>query len=508
MTTFKSTGSTLAMLLGLATIVAVGSLAYRNTNSLYETQRWVTHTHEVIESFDDLQIAMNDAVARRRSFGLTGDETQYRSYLQAVARASRHRAVLEHLTQDNSRQQGRLDQLRALVDARLAQLDAAARARSALGFDGRREAALVAEGSAQSEHIQSLIEMMKNEERELLARRQQAARADSQTVKRVMIFGFSVSVGVLLVAFLVLRWQGSQRAGLASENARLLNSAQRHADDLREANQQMVSATIRAQELTDEAESARARIEHSEHELRMVGEFRETFMGILGHDLRNPLASISMAARLLLRHPHADEQENKAMARIIRGCQRMARMISQLLDLTRTRLGGGFPLEPKLVDLRDMCRNVVDEFEAPIELEVEGEVTGYWDPDRLEEVLSNITGNAVEHAAPGTPLAVKVRGGSAEVVVEISNRGTPIPPEVLPFIFEPFRRGKQLEKSPSGSLGLGLYIAKQIMLSHGGTLEAHSADGTTTFTMRLPRRLPPVGLARLNVEARDQYAPH
>ncbi len=258
--------------------------------------------------------------------------------------------------------------------------------------------------------------------------------------------------------------------------------------DQREANQQMVIATLRARDLTVEADVARQHAEDSEHKLRTVAEFREMFIGILGHDLRNPLASISMATDLLLARGQLDDQDAMKVSQIIRSSQRMTRMIMQLLDLTRARLGGGLPIESKPADLRDICKTVVEEFDAAIRLEISGDVTGIWDEDRLEEVLSNLVGNAIEYATPGTVMIVKARADEAEAVVEISNEGDPIPADVLPFIFEPFRRARQREKSPTGNLGLGLYIAYQIVLSHGGTLDAHSADGTTTFVMRLPRR--------------------
>ena len=293
--------------------------------------------------------------------------------------------------------------------------------------------------------------------------------------------------------------KGGRADSLAVEREatdRDLTGERAHADttlvDQREANEQMVSSTIRAHELADEADAARKRAEESERQLRAVAEFREMFIGILGHDLRNPLASIVMAAALLLRRDHLDEQDAETVARIIRSSQRMTRMITQLLDLTRARLGGGMPIEPKPTDLREICRNVVEEFDAPIQLEVEGDMTGTWDADRLAEVLSNLAGNATEHAAPGTAVIVKAHADGAEVVVEITNQGDPIPADQLPFIFEPFRRAKQRAKSKTGNLGLGLYIADQIVLSHGGTLDAHSADGTTTFVMRLPRLAPQV----------------
>jgi signal transduction histidine kinase len=220
---------------------------------------------------------------------------------------------------------------------------------------------------------------------------------------------------------------------------------------------------------------------------RAVAEFREMFIGIVGHDLRNPLGSILMSAGRLLQRGRLDDHDAESAARIIRGSQRITRMITQLLDLTRARLGGGLPIEPKPTDLRGVCQSVVEEFEAPIQLEVEGDVTGTWDRDRLEQVISNLAGNAIAYAAPGTAVIVKARANGAAVVVEVSNRGEPIPAEVLPFIFEPFRRARMRKESSAGNLGLGLYIAHQIVLSHGGALEAHSADGTTTFTMRLPR---------------------
>ena len=145
------------------------------------------------------------------------------------------------------------------------------------------------------------------------------------------------------------------------------------------------------------------------------------------------------------------------------------------------------PIETKPTDLREVCQNIVAEFEGTVKLEAEGDLTGTWDDDRLAEALSNLAGNAVGYAAPGTAVIVKVRPDKAAVVVEVSNQGAPIPADLLPFIFEPFRRANQRERSTTGSLGLGLYIASQIVLSHGGTLDAHCADGTTTFVMRIPR---------------------
>ncbi len=288
---------------------------------------------------------------------------------------------------------------------------------------------------------------------------------------------------------------GALTAGREATDTHLIGE-RAHSDalivDQRDANQQMVNATILAQELAVEADAAKQRAERSERELRAVAEFREMFIGVLGHDLRNPLASISMASGLLLERGHLVDQDARTVGRIIRNSERMSRMIMQLLDLTRARLGGGFPIEPTPADLRAICKTVVEDFDAPIELETAGDLTGSWDEDRLAEVLSNLVGNAIRYATPGTAVIVKAHADEAGPVVEIVNQGAPIPADVLPFIFEPFRRARPREKSPTGNLGLGLYIAQQIVLSHGGTLEAHCADGATTFVLHLPRSPPPV----------------
>jgi sigma-B regulation protein RsbU (phosphoserine phosphatase) len=269
--------------------------------------------------------------------------------------------------------------------------------------------------------------------------------------------------------------------------------------DQREANTQMVRATIRAQELAAESDAGRDRAEASEQKLRAVAEFRELFIGILGHDLRTPVGSMTMAADLLLQGQRLDARDSATASLILRNGGRITRMITQLLDLTRARLGGGLPIDLKPINLADLLRHVVEEFDTAIHLDLRGDLAGTWDQDRLAEVLSNLVGNAIQYAAPRTEVVVAAWGEDETVIIEVTNQGDPIPLDVLPFIFEPFRRAKQHEKSSNGNLGLGLYIADQIVLAHGGTLEARSADRVTTFIVRLPRHaisIPPPSIRR------------
>lgn len=273
--------------------------------------------------------------------------------------------------------------------------------------------------------------------------------------------------------------------------------------DLREANEQMVASTIRAQELAIEADAAKERAEEGERDLRAVAEFREMFIGILAHDLRNPLNAMVMASGLLIGHGALTEEDARLVNRILSSGQRMARMIGQVVDFARARLGGGFELKLGPSDIGDVCREVAEELRisssAEIRQTIVGDLGGTWDTDRLAEAISNIAGNAVNHATSGTPVLIHAHGdcGGGAVIIEVTNQGVCIPAEELPIIFEAFRRGTVNANTNTGHLGLGLYIASEIMRAHGGTLAARSSDGTTTFTLQLPRVSPPRGVSNV-----------
>jgi PAS domain S-box-containing protein len=224
-------------------------------------------------------------------------------------------------------------------------------------------------------------------------------------------------------------------------------------------------------------------------------EFQERFLAILGHDLRNPLASIEMGAGIL-RHRARDQASIRILDRMRSSSLRMSRMIAQILDLTRARLAGGIPLEPRPMDLRDLIAHIVDELRAvhparTIELR-SSPLRGDWDPDRLEQVFSNLIGNALVHGDPATPVTVDGRADERFVSVDVHNEGPPIPPEMQPTIFSPFRRGgRDSRTSKTNGLGLGLYISREVAVGHGGDLELRSSAALgTTFRVTLPATQP------------------
>jgi signal transduction histidine kinase len=221
--------------------------------------------------------------------------------------------------------------------------------------------------------------------------------------------------------------------------------------------------------------------------------YRDQFLGILGHDLRNPVGAIMMGASALERSPDADARSVRIAGRILRSSRRMDRLICDLLDLTRTRLGGGIPLHRAPMDLAPVCQQVVAELkevhpDEPLAFALQGDLHGEWDGDRLAQVVSNLVGNAMQHGTKEAPVTVVARDDGDEVVLEVHNEGTPIPENAVSSIFEPMVRAGADTEQATGNLGLGLYIAEQVVTAHGGKIGVQStAAGGTTFIVHLPR---------------------
>jgi signal transduction histidine kinase len=272
------------------------------------------------------------------------------------------------------------------------------------------------------------------------------------------------------------------RATFQAEQAAFVTAGQ-----LRVATQ----ASGQASALAAALEQARQHAERLLVEQADAAHFNEMFVGILGHDLRNPLGAILTAAQLMLRR-NPDEKTVRPLTRILSSGERMARMIEQLLDFTRARIGGGIPLSHRDIDLEPLIRQIVDEEELAatgwaFDVSFDGDRKGSWDPDRLAQVFSNLISNAVRHGSPSKPLRLAVDGRQAAFVdITVHNVGT-IPPPVLPALFDPFRGTRSVQGGSQG-LGLGLFISAQVIKAHGGEIRVDSSpDAGTTFSIRLPR---------------------
>lgn len=227
-----------------------------------------------------------------------------------------------------------------------------------------------------------------------------------------------------------------------------------------------------------------------------VEEAREHFIAILGHDLRNPVASISVAAQLLLEGGLGERRTMEALRRIERSTHRIDALVRDVLDFARGRLGHGIPVTRHPCDLGDICKDEVAELAQAHPLrtllcELSGNLAGAWDRDRMEQVLSNLLGNAIEHGAD--PIRVVAHGEADVVILSVHNRGPAISAAIIPKLFEPFRRRGAGTRATG--LGLGLYIVHEIVRAHGGDISIQSLDGEgTTFRIRFPRQTPSVAV--------------
>jgi signal transduction histidine kinase len=285
-----------------------------------------------------------------------------------------------------------------------------------------------------------------------------------------------LTAGVLLLASRTADALGDDAAillRLAADRAALLLECERLERERAEA----AGASERAQR---EVEGRRRAVDY--------------ILGVVGHDLRNPLGAIHMSAALLQKKGGLEGWQGRTVERMRSSAGRMGRIIADLLSYTRTRLGSGLPISPRPAKLDEIVSRVVDELSAAnpdreIRVSRDGDLSGEWDPDRLEQVASNLVSNAVDHGDPGTPVHVELAGGSEGVILRVRNQGPAMPPEVLAHIFEPFSRGPDEKSRKASGLGLGLYIAREILRGHGGEIGATSG-GETVVTVRLPRRPP------------------
>jgi signal transduction histidine kinase len=222
---------------------------------------------------------------------------------------------------------------------------------------------------------------------------------------------------------------------------------------------------------------------------------KEMYLAVLGHDLRTPLNAIVTASSFLTTNGGLTGRDLNLAKRIHSSGTRMNGLVGDLLDFTRSRLGRGIPIAPVEVDLAEIGRDAVDECQAShpggeIGFEVSGNLQGTWDPSRVNQALCNLIGNAAQHGAATTPIAVTARGEADEVVVSIHNRGRVIEPDDQRLIFDPFKQviSEESEATSQSSMGLGLYIAQQIALAHGGSIGVRSTEEEgTTFELHLPR---------------------
>ena len=427
-------------------VCVVGLIAY-SYGSYLEAAKWISHTQDVESALNDLLSSNAGIEARERNFVVTGNPAFLEDYANVRARSKARVQALRELLADNPQELERLSE----ADKRVRDLEREIGEIIALRQKGDVEAALERVDKGPSDQmtdaVRSVVIVMREEEARLFRMRSATANARS---------GLTALTGALASVFFGV-----------------------------------IAASWWA--------------------LRARAEMQEQFIAILGHDLRNPLNAITMGASSLTGAP--PERVAVIAGRIERSAERMQRMIAQLLDLTRIRSGGGIQIVPARVDLATVANEMLDELRkeegsARVHVEASGDTNGSWDRDRVAQILSNLVANALTHGAADKPISVVIDGNSPDhVTVAVKNDGEPIPEQVRRAMFQPFRRGARANPKSDG-LGLGLFIANELVRAHEGSLGFTSTrEEGTVFTATLPRRPARKGKPSVAVGAPTQ-SPH
>lgn len=228
-----------------------------------------------------------------------------------------------------------------------------------------------------------------------------------------------------------------------------------------------------------------------------VDQIRRMFLAILAHDLRNPLNTISLSAQFASRDGSIPPDSKEALAQIETSVHAISRLISDLTDFASTGLGAAIPIAPGPVDLGALGREVARETQAAhparrIIFEEHGDLTLIADDARLRQVISNLLGNAIQHGSSDGAVTLSLAGEGSDVVLSVHNSGAPILADLIPTMFDPLVRGNvSPAQRREGSIGLGLYIVREIVTAHGGSVDVNSSESTgTCFIAHIPRRPP------------------
>jgi signal transduction histidine kinase len=260
-----------------------------------------------------------------------------------------------------------------------------------------------------------------------------------------------------------------------------------------EAVAQLAAQAFERARLFEAEQTERARATAAEEDATQTALVQEKLMAVVGHDLRTPLSAIGIGAQLMARRGGLSPDQARRLSRIQHSAQRATYIIRDLLDYSRSRRGLALPIEKRRISVAEVCeRTVLEHREVHRNVQIvtrhDGDTTVDADAARVAQVVSNLVGNAIQHGRSAT-VDVAAHGRPDEVVIEVHNDGPAISPAVLPSIFEPFQRdAADTAGARTGSVGLGLFIVREIVRAHGGRIEVWSRpEQGTTFAVHLPR---------------------
>ncbi len=413
----------------------------------------LAHTYELRSAVRRVILLVADAETGQRGYLLTGREEYLRPYHDARRRESETLEALASMARIYPALAPRAQEARQLVGRKLAELsetiDLYRRGETS------RALARVESGAGMQlmEKLRAAVGEMSTEAEAELLRRRQAADAQARRAVLTDLLSAALLLGLSIAAALVVRGDLRRRDEIARERTRIF-------------------------------------------------EYQERLISIVGHDLRNPLSAILISSQSLLgKATNLSETQVQALQRVQRSAGRINALAGLLIDFTHARLGRGLPISKARVDARELVEKTVDELRGAHPgrtLQIDdrcANAVGFWDAERLAQLLVNLAANALRYGREGGTVTVGLADAPGDALeLRVHNDGDPIPAAVLPSLFEPYQRGPGSSELHQGGLGLGLFIVREILRAHGGSIEVRSRTGEgTTFLARLPRGAPVAG---------------
>ena len=464
----------------LAFALADAVVSYRMTLRLIENERWVTHTHEVLNELEGTLSALKDAETGERGYIITGEESYLAPYRTGIVDVQEHLGSLRSLTADNARQQRRIAALASLIAHRLEQLQKGLDAFRTAGPEAARARILNGDGQRTMDAVRWIVAQMTNDETRLLSRRSQTSRESGRTV----LWTISIA-NLLLIALVLLAAYLTQRDLQRRRQAELSLLAAR--DELE----------VRVRERTAELAEANVHLRQSTLELERSNRELQDFAFVASHDLQEPLRKIqAFGDRLRGKHGEALGPEGiDYLERMQRAAHRMHVLINDLLTFSRVT-SRGQPFMP--TDLGQIAREVLADLEVRVEqtggrVEIGDLPTLDADPLQMRQLLQNLLGNGLKFHRDGEPPVVRVSGavladgGPPRARIVVTDNGIGFDMKYLDRIFTPFQRLHG--RTEYEGTGMGLAVCRRIVERHGGALTAESAPGQgARFLVTLPVR--------------------
>lgn len=337
------------------------------------------------------------------------------------------------------------------------------------------------------DHAQQILEAVAKDIAQPQTSDQQAEKSKGRAVQRTNTAETAAQTHAILRArsgFDIEQMTAEYRALRASVLSRWVNACEPARTDLQDM--------IRFNEGIDQAIAESVASFNTQ-----VEQGRNFFLGMLGHDMRSPLSAILLSAGYLAKL-NAGDLVSDAAKRITNSGTRMQALLNDLVDFNRTKLGLGLNVTPTTIDLREVFERGLQQLRTAhpareIQFAADGELRGRWDGNRLQQLLDNLVGNAIKYGVANAPVRVSLVGDSEDIILAVANRGPVIEMTLRSQIFDPLMRGpppSDPTQDSDGSLGLGLFISREIAIAHGGDIEVESTEVETVFTVRLPRRGP------------------